>query len=964
MISQILSFGYLPAVFLTGYWVVSNPLKPTTSQLNPLYRIGISVTIGMMLWFPLLFAASWFNFFNPSWIGSAGWIVSLFLALRHYEKLRLEAAIMGSWESWGIIAFALVIFIFNATFASESILGGRDQGLYSTHGVHIAKTGALRIAPPYEKLYEGVNYQIAAPTNSGGFFYDIPRGDMYLQFPPTFAIHLAQFFGIGNYEVLLLFNPLVASISILIFFGLARLFVGRSWAYLATSVFALNASQMWNARITLSEILAQSLILGGIGLAVAAYRAQHRLGFSVACVVASSAAFTRVDGFVIPSFIIVANIVLFSFGSNPLKEIKILKAGSITALATLLLAYTYNYLTSPLYFLDFVFEVNLLVALSIAGLIGLVSIEKLDPQRKFVRLLASPTVLNLIVVLIVLLAAYALLLRPLIEPFSQFADSHYGTRNYRENSIVDLSKYISIPTIIFALIGSCIVLIGLRNNGKPETLLLLVPWLGFSLIYLYDPRISADHIWRIRRFTPLIIPGFVLFATIGISFITTKYFLPNRQKYSYFFAIGWCCIFLLTSLNPIAFLKQYRGSLDTIRSISKALPNGALTLANVSSEILGPLQLAEGHKMIRDHLDAKTLSTVTANIVKQEFEQGREVFLLTELPQGNSNYAIPVGFWKHYIPRLEKTPTPPAREINIQKRNLYLYQFTSGINEITSDQSYYSFGGTPDLDVEEDGLYDQEFNESVPFRWTNGDAHFTLNTPIARDPVQLILKFYATHPDGSDVTISINGQTIFDDPVNEENLTITRSLEGFAFNKSGNGFHIVSDKWKPSDIIESSTDTRELGVAIADITLMFDESILFGNARFGNLPVRGIEESGLYPVEIINNRYTRWTTGHALFAFELRDNYKPDYIELDIAGVRDLGRSVKVRWNNQLIYEGPLSPELETLTLKLEGEKTTSRVAKIEVICEPFVPAELGLNSDNRPLGLRIAGIRLKSENN
>lgn len=964
MISQILSLGYLPAVVLTGYWVVSNPLKNTASDLSSVVKMGISVTIGMMLWFPLLFTTAWLNIFDPSWIGIAGWIASLFLALRLKRELKVEGEQLRSKESVVLLTFAIAVFVFNGIFTSESIMGGRDQGLYSTHGAHIANTGMLRSELPYEKLYENDNYQIAGPTNPGGFFYDVPKGDMYLQFSPTLAIHLAQFFGIGDYEVLLLFNPFIASVSILLFFGLASLFLVRNWTYLATGLYALNASQIWNARITLSEIIAQNLILGGLGLAVAAFRVRHRFGYSVACIIASSAAFTRVDGFLIPAFLISANVALFLYAQDPSKDAKLLKSGSFGALATAILAYFYNLLSAPLYFLDFALEVNSLVAVSLVGALGLIFIEKSKALRNAATIFTSPRFINRIVVLLVILVLYGFFIRPHIEPFAQFADSHYGTRNYQENSLIDLSKYISIPTIAFALIGACIVLIGLRKDGKKETLLLLIPWLGFSIVYLYDPRISADHIWRIRRFTPLVIPGFVLFATIGVSYLATKYLGSKGQKSVFAISAVWCGIFLSTSLSPIAFLKQYEGTLSTIRSISESLPKGALTLANVSSEILGPLQLGEGHKMIRDHLNSEELSPIVSKIIEQEFEQGREIFLLSQAPQSNSNFAIPVGSWRHHIPRLKRTPNPPARETHIQKRNLYLYQLTSSIHKILPHQSYYSFGGTKGFSVEENGLYGQEFNGETPFRWTNGEAVFVLKPSITRDPINLILKAHATHPKGSIATIFINGTQVFDGPISHENLTINTSLESATFRESHNEVRITSNKWIPSDLLEGSSDSRELGIAIEDITLMFDESIQFENVRFGNIPAKGIEESGLYPVEFINGRYARWTTGHAIFELELKRDYDPAGLELDITGVRDLDRNVVVKWNDQVIHTGPLNPNLETLTLDLEKEKTTSHNVKIEVICEPFVPASIGLNSDTRALGLQIAGIRLRSAEN
>ncbi len=962
MISHIISFGFLPAVVLTGYWVVSNPLNAVTSRIGGAGRIGLSFTIGMLLWFPLLFTSAWFNVFNPDWVGAAGWSSSAFLTIKLKYKLKSECREFRSAELIGLTTFALAVFAFNGIYTSESILGGRDQGLYSTHGAHIANTGMLRSELPYEKLYVPENFKIAGATNPGGFSYDIPKGDMYMQFPPTLAIFLAQSFGMGDYEGLLLFNPLVASFSIFLFFALSRSFLDRNWAYLATGFYTLNASQIWNARITLSEIIAQNLILGGLGLAVAAFRSNHRLGYTFACMIASAVAFARVDGFLIPLSIILAHLALSCFSSSSLKNEKILLAGSSVTFATAALAYLYNFLTSPGYFMDFAFEVHSLIGVSFTSLIAHFILEKSSKLKRTIAPIAtSPGLLNRLSLLLVILSIYGYFIRPHIEPFAQFEDPHYGTRNYQENSLLDLSQYISLPVLIFAIYGACVAALGLSKRRNIEILVLLIPWLGFSMLYLYDPRISADHIWRIRRFTPIVIPGFVFFAFLGASYLANKYFNEKISKYFYVISSAWSCVFLIISLQPIAFLKQYKGTLDTVRSISSSIPEGALTLANVSSEILGPLQLAEGHKMIRDHLDATDLTPTVLRIIEQELEHGRKTFLLSEIPHEKSSFSVPVGNWKHHIPRLGRTPIAPASEVHIQKRNLYLSQITSSIQKIMANQSYFGFGGTKVFRVEESGLYGQEFNGGVPFRWTNGNAIFTVKPSISRNPVKLSLKAHAVHPDGSTITVLVNGDPIFTGPLSYENRSLSLDLEGANFRESNNEIQIKSNKWVPSEIVEQSSDSRELGIAIEDILLMFDETIRLGNTRFGNNPVRGVKESGLYPTENIESQSFRWTDGHATFSFSLIEDYFPDQIEFDIVGGIEKERVFVVKWNNQIIHEGSLNSFRETHSISLESVQSEDSEVLLELICDPFVPSDLGINNDTRPLGVQIAEIRLQS---
>ncbi len=56
------------------------------------------------------------------------------------------------------------------------------------------------------------------------------------------------------------------------------------------------------------------------------------------------------------------------------------------------------------------------------------------------------------------------------------------------------------------------------------------------------------------------------------------------------------------------------------------------------------------------------------------------------------------------------------------------------------------------------------------------------------------------------------------------------------------------------------------------------------------------------------------------------------------------------------------NPILDTLSIPLESFLSDDPEVLLELICDPLVPSDLGLNNDSRPLGLRIAEIRLKSD--
>ncbi|OUW15403.1 MAG: hypothetical protein CBD18_08975 [Opitutales bacterium TMED158] len=964
MINEILSFGYLPAVVLTGYWLLSNLLKRILEELPFVGIAGLSFALGLLAWFPLLLATAWFNVFLPHIIGLLGWIASGVLIWRLKRSNAFERLRPIPKTDIGILLFAATLFVFNALFVSESILGGRDQGVYATHGAHIANTAMLKSDLPYEKLYVPENYSLAGPTNPNGYSYDIPNGDIFIQFPPTFALHLAQFFGIGDYEGLLLFNPLVASISVFTFFSLASLFMRPRWAVVASLFYAMNASQIWNARITLSEILAQNILFAGLLIAIVGVRQQIPRAYWLGCAVVSAVAFARVDAFLFPSFLAIANAGLYLL-ADPFKENRrTYLIAAVGIIATSLVAYRFNAMTSPAYFGDFSDKVLWMIFISLSASIFLAAPWNSRFPKALRSFLGSRRFIQGSIAGLALLALYAYFVRPYIEPFAQFADSHYGTRNYRENSLIDLSKYLSLPIIVFMVVGAGMAFRAICRNSNVALILFFLPWFGFSLIYLFDPQISSDHIWRIRRFTPIIIPGAILVAIWAISNATDRLRTPRLRSIAMSATALWLFGFTLYSLQPIAFLKQYEGTLKVVRAIAASLPEDSLTLANVTSQILGPLQLAEGRKVIRETREsAPSMPTAIATrILEEEFESGRDLFILSQHPNNQSNVLRPIGTWEHKVPHLKRTHFAPANEVEYEKRTFYLSKLTGKLSEVLIDQSFFEFGAALMWNVDETGMHGQEYNGPLPFRWTMGDATFSISTKFSRPPVAMAINWNATSPEGSDLRVLYNDAEVRNATLPASNGTISIPLNGVPHRPDGASIRIVSNKWVPSETIEGSQDARTLGIAITGITLFFDERIRFENAVFGNFPVRGIDESGLHPVEVVDGLWTRWTSEQATFELEFSDQADPQTLELDIEGKIEAKRPLIVTWNDREIYNETLSVDRVTLSIPIQRSPQDSSKATLEIRTTPIVPAEIGLNSDVRALGARIYEARILSD--
>lgn len=159
-----------------------------------------------------------------------------------------------------------------------------------------------------------------------------------------------------------------------------------------------------------------------------------------------------------------------------------------------------------------------LATIGIVSLVALLALLAATP--KILRLvrpwLTNKTFVGLICSIVVGLTAYAYWIRPNIMPYAVFNLGHPildGTRDYREDSLVRLAQYLSPLVIWMGVLGWLVTLRIVVLKRRHQLLVIgLVVFGGFATLYLWNPSISPDHFWAVRRFVPVIIPGFVFFC--------------------------------------------------------------------------------------------------------------------------------------------------------------------------------------------------------------------------------------------------------------------------------------------------------------------------------------------------------------------------------------------------------------------------------------------------------------------
>ena len=75
-----------------------------------------------------------------------------------------------------------------------------------------------------------------------------------------------------------------------------------------------------------------------------------------------------------------------------------------------------------------------------------------------------------------------------------------------------ISWYYGIVTVIAGVLGSAWLVLRFGRTGRPALFGFLLVFLGSAVLFLIYPNIAPDQIWVMRRYLPIVIPGFVIAA--------------------------------------------------------------------------------------------------------------------------------------------------------------------------------------------------------------------------------------------------------------------------------------------------------------------------------------------------------------------------------------------------------------------------------------------------------------------
>lgn len=684
-VSQVAAFGLWPALPITGYWLYArratqpvDTTPPAKWSDSPVGSFSLQTAIGIAVWsVPILLLAE-AGLYNAAVVGLVGWLVAIAGAVMLWGRRDRLRTMQPSFTWWDglLLAGLTAAAVLYLGWPSENILPEHDEGMYINQGIYVANHGSLH--PPYPWPDSAQSVFDSVGLRPPGAF---KTGDSYtFYFGHLFQVWLAHAYATLGAVGIFRLNGIIGLLSAGLFYALCRRLLTLPLAVVATLVLALNTSQLWLARNSLTEMITQAFIVAGLflllrGLDDGSVRDARWAGIFFAL-----SAAVRVDSLLLLPLLFGAHLAMRLTIDSERRSTLVWLGLYSTAVPAFIASLAYYAIYSRPYFdvhLTFILPICL-AALVAAGLLLVGYTRVADVIRPW---LTSKVVVAAIGVSLLLLSVYAYFIRPATTTPIFGPSTHLvGQRSYAEDSLVNLAVYLS-PLVVWAgILGWYVALWNvIRHRRAPYILPISVVVLSFALLYLYNPTITPLHFWAIRRFLPVVIPGWILFAALGAAWLGAR--LPIRPR---MVAGGIAALFLVgftARSNALIYnFADHEGQYEQMRAFAAKLPEDEVVLALVGRREVRtwptPLYLAFDRKV------------VPLNMGSESGRRAFDAWVSRQAQSGDSSVPVIVrGNWRaegltrkrigqvtlrrSYI---EWTNAPPPKRIVVERKVLRLYR--------------------------------------------------------------------------------------------------------------------------------------------------------------------------------------------------------------------------------------------------------------------------------------------------
>jgi hypothetical protein len=680
-LAMLSAAGLWPAVPLAGHALLGRTAPAAREHFDALTFLAVSTVAGIAVWSPIVLGAAVLGVFSGPLIGLAGWIVTGVLAVplvaerlragkpemppgarpaggersrpasRHEARRgkagkktrpsptgpnpsrRARRAVGDWWQAGLAIGIALAGLLYLG-FPAESIYGGRDEGVYSMHGTWIARHGRLDVPYPWPEDAHGTFSE--AWIGFPGFYRTEPT--MTVQFGHLFSVWLAQAYATLGPDGLFRLNALFAVLFLGVFYGLCRTALPAPYAVAATLFLAFNPSQLWMARITLSEIPTQLLIWTGLLLLVESLRAGSRPLARWAGVFLGLSALVRFDSLLLVPALLLTHAAVRVVEKPPNASTPVWLAFYQTALPVFLAAFAYFFVFSRPYLLARPYLGRLGVALG-ASLALLLIVLRPRVARLLRPVVAHPASLVAVGAAVAGLAAYAYWIRPFPDDPSRLVRrwpgyyAHPGRWDYGTESFANMARYLS-PVVLWAAVGGWIAgTWDAVRKARRELMPLLVVAAAFSVVYFDHHGNTPDHFWMIRRFVPVVIPGLVVCAALAARWTLDRIPAPWSRALPAA-ALLFLAGFTIRADSLIIAFAENRGYYRQLEEMAEKLPAGEVIPAQGFTTWLTPLYVAFDRRVVPLNLGKPEAAQAVRTWLERQQRENEPVHRIAE--QGRS----------------------------------------------------------------------------------------------------------------------------------------------------------------------------------------------------------------------------------------------------------------------------------------------------------------------------------------
>lgn len=421
------------------------------------------------------------------------------------------------WIRAAAVAVAVVAALGNAMLPGEHMQTGRDGGTYTATAGWIASDGGLLIhaeVPPFDEG-DDLRYEAA------GFHEIVADGPLYAQFMHAFPAMMATVNLAGGLDLMVRTNALLGGVALLAFYAFGERLL-RPWlALLAQVALAANLVFVYFTRAPFSELLMLGMLFGGLWALDQAVALRDRSVGVVAGLLLGATFLARLDGLVVLLMLVAT--LLPPLVTGRMRRVAPSVLLGIAAISVVALVDLFVF--APFYVLLHVeFLVPLGLALVLLGVISAVSQTGRGRSVVTAVLRRRATIATAIAAAIVIVGALAYVVRPEVTLSTWNRTTPIGflqqregmpvneARTYAEQSARWLGWYLGVPALVAGVLGWAALTRLTIARRVGTTIPFLLAFSGLTMLYVWKPSITPDHIWADRRFLPVVLPGLLLCA--------------------------------------------------------------------------------------------------------------------------------------------------------------------------------------------------------------------------------------------------------------------------------------------------------------------------------------------------------------------------------------------------------------------------------------------------------------------